>query len=50
MNGVTLTDSSHRIGPLDNPTGKALDLVALVRARGVDDVAEVDAQDAAAQR
>ena len=50
VNGVTLTDSSHRIGPLDNPTGKALDLVALVRALGVDDVAEVDAQDAAAIR
>jgi indolepyruvate ferredoxin oxidoreductase alpha subunit len=50
VNGVTLTDSSHHIGPLDNPTGTALDLVALVRTLGVDDVAEVDAQDGAAIR
>lgn len=50
VNGVTLTDSSHRIGPLDNPTGKALDLLALCRAMGVEDVVEVDAQDLAAVR
>jgi len=50
VNGVTLTDSSHKIGPLDNPTGKALDLVPLVRALGVDDVVQVDAQDAKAIR
>jgi len=43
-------DSSHKIGPLDNPTGKALDLVPLVRALGVDDVEQVDAQDAKAIR
>ncbi|HJA29981.1 MAG TPA: 4Fe-4S binding protein [Candidatus Olsenella pullicola] len=50
VNGVTLTDSSHKIGPLDNPTGKALDLLALCRAMGVEDVAEVDAQDLQAVR
>ena len=50
VNGVTLTDSSHKIGPLDNPTGKALDLLALVRAMGVEDVVEVDAQDLQAVR
>lgn len=50
VNGVTLTDSSHKIGPLDNPTGKALDLVPLVHALGVDDVMQVDAQDARAVR
>ena len=50
VNGVTLTDSSHKIGPLDNPTGKALDLLALCRAMGVEDVVEVDAQDLAAVR
>ena len=50
VNGVTLTDSSHKIGPLDNPTGKALDLPVLLRALGVEDVAEVDAQDQKAIR
>ena len=50
VNGVTLTDSSHKIGPLDNPTGKALDLLALCRAMGVEDVVEVDAQDLQAVR
>ena len=50
VNGVTLTDSSHKIGPLDSPSGKALDLLALCRAMGVEDVAEVDAQDLKAVR
>lgn len=50
VNGVTLTDSSHKIGPLDNPSGKALDLLALCRAMGVEDVVEVDAQDLQAVR
>ena len=50
VNGVTLTDSSHKIGPLDSPSGKALDLLALCRAMGVEDVVEVDAQDLAAVR
>lgn len=50
VNGVTLTDSSHKIGPLDNPSGRALDLLALVRAMGVEDVVEVDAQDLQAVR
>lgn len=45
VNGVTLTDSGHGVGPLDSPTGKALDLLALCRAMGVEDVREVDAQD-----
>ena len=50
VNGVTLTDSAHRVGPLDNPSGKALDLPALCRAMGVEDVREVDAQDLQAVR
>ena len=50
VNGVTLTDSGHGVGPLDNPTGKALDLLALCRAMGVEDVREVDAQDLMAVR
>ena len=50
VNGVTLTQQSQRISPLDNPAGKPLDLVALVRAMGVEDVVEVDAQDAKAIR
>ncbi|MBM6775612.1 thiamine pyrophosphate-dependent enzyme [Olsenella profusa] len=50
VNGVTLTDSGHGVGPLDNPTGKALDLIALCRALGVEDVREVDAQDLQAVR
>ena len=50
VNGVTLTDSGHGVGPLDSPTGKALDLLALCRAMGVEDVREVDAQDLMAVR
>ena len=50
VNGVTLTDSGHGVGPLDAPTGKALDLPALIRAMGVEDVVEVDAQDLQAIR
>lgn len=50
VNGVTLTDSSRGVGPLDEPTGRALDLPALCRAMGVDDVVEVDAQDLQAVR
>ena len=50
VNGVTLTNSGHGVGPLDTPTGKALDLPALLSAMGVEDVAEVDAQDLQAIR
>lgn len=50
VNGVTLTDSGHGVGPLDSPTGKALDLLTLCRAMGVEDVREVDAQDLMAVR
>lgn len=50
VNGVTLTDSAHRVGPLDNPSGHALDLLALCRAMGVEDVREVNAQDVQAIR
>ena len=50
VNGVTLTQQSQRVSPLDNPAGKPLDLVALVRAMGVEDVVEVNAQDAKAIR
>ena len=50
VNGVTLADSGRGVGPLDNPTGHALDLLALVRAMGIEDVVEVDAQDLQAVR
>lgn len=50
VNGVTLSDSARTRNPLDDPSGKALDLVALLRALGVEDVAEVDAQDLSAVR
>lgn len=50
VNGVTLAQQAARVSPLDNPAGKPLDLVALVRALGVDDVVEVDAQDLKAVR
>lgn len=45
VNGVTLTDSANGVSPLDTPSGKPLDLVALCQAMGVDSVVEVDAQD-----
>lgn len=50
VNGVTLAQQAARVSPLDNPAGKPLDLVALVRALGIDDVVEVDAQDLKAVR
>ena len=50
VNGVTLAQQAARVSPLDNPAGRPLDLVALVHALGVDDVAEVDAQDLKAVR
>ena len=50
VNGVTLSDQSKRVNPLDVPAGKQLDLVALCQAIGVDEVQVVDAQDAAAIR
>ena len=55
VNGVTLSEQGKRISPLvdaaekpsvlDRPAGKPLDLVALCRAIGVDEVIEADAQD-----
>ena len=50
VNGVTLTDSAHGVSPLDEPSGRPLDLAALCRAMGVEDVVEVDARDARAIR
>lgn len=44
-NGVTLMESAQKkLSPLDVPKGKDLDLEALVRALGVEDVRVVDAQ------
>ena len=50
VNGVTLTEQSQRVNPLDVPAGKQLDLVALCRAMGIEDVRLVDAQDLKAVR
>ena len=47
-NGITLAEQAagaNPLKPLDNPAGKALDLVALCQAIGVDEVEQVDAQD-----
>ncbi|WP_130812568.1 thiamine pyrophosphate-dependent enzyme [Olsenella sp. Marseille-P4559] len=60
VNGVTLSEQGARISPLvdagekpsvlDRPAGRPLDLPALCRAIGVDEVIEADAQDLAAVR
>ncbi|SDC15169.1 thiamine pyrophosphate-dependent enzyme [Parafannyhessea umbonata] len=60
VNGLTLTEQAARVSPLmdaaqkpsmlDRPAGKPLDLVALCRAIGVDEVSVVDAQDLKAIR
>ena len=50
VNGVTLTEQAARLSPLDVPAGKQLDLVALCRAMGIEDVRLVDAQDLKAVR
>ncbi len=47
VNGVTLTEQAagaSPLTPLDHPAGKALDLVKLCEAIGVDEVIQVDAQ------
>ena len=49
-NGVTLAEQAAGVSPLDVPAGKALDIVALCRAIGVDEVTLVDSQDASAIR
>lgn len=50
-NGVTLMESAQgKLSPLDVPKGKDLDLEALCRAIGVEDVRVVDAQDLKAVR
>ena len=45
-NGVTLAEQAVGVSPLDVPAGKPLDIVALCRAVGVDEVELVDSQDA----
>lgn len=50
VNGVTLAQQAARVSPLDNPSGKPLDLVKLCEAIGVDEVELVDAQDLKAIR
>ena len=50
VNGVTLTEQAARVSPLDVPAGKQLDLIALCRAMGIEDVRLVDAQDLKAVR
>ena len=50
VNGVTLTEQSQGVSPLSVPEGKYLDLEALCRAMGVDEVETIDAQDAASIR
>jgi indolepyruvate ferredoxin oxidoreductase alpha subunit len=60
VNGLTLTEQAARVSPLidaaekpsmlDRPAGKPLDLVALCKAIGVDEVEVVDAQDLKAIR
>ena len=44
-NGVTLTQQVRGQSPLDAPLGKPLDIEALCRALGVEDVVSVDSQD-----
>lgn len=50
VNGVTLMEQAKGVNPLDVPAGKQLDIVALCRAMGVEDVRLVDAQDLSAVR
>ena len=47
VNGVTLDEQARGVSPLDVPAGRSLDIAALCRAMGVDEVVEVDSQDAA---
>lgn len=47
VNGVTLDEQARGVSPLDVPAGRSLDIAALCRAMGVDEVMEVDSQDAA---
>lgn len=44
-NGVTLSEQAAGVSPLEAPAGKALDIVKLCEAIGVDEVKLVDAQD-----
>ena len=50
VNGVTLMESARGRSPLDEPAGAPLDLVALCRAMGVEDVQLVNSQDLKAVR
>ena len=50
VNGVTLAEQSQRVNPLEVPAERQLDLVALCKAIGVDEVEQVDAQDLKAVR
>ena len=45
-NGVSLAEQAAGVSPLDVPEGKALDIVRLCEAIGVDEVSLIDAQDA----
>lgn len=49
-NGVTLMEQAKGVNPLDVPAGKPLDIVALCKALGVEDVRLVDPQDLSAVR
>ena len=49
-NGVTLMEQTEGVSPLDVPDGKQLDIVALVKALGVEDVRLVDSQNLAEVR
>lgn len=50
VNGVTLTQQAHGVNPPDNPGGIQMDIAAVCRAMGVEDVREVDSQDLRAVR
>ncbi|MBQ9057613.1 MAG: 4Fe-4S binding protein [Atopobiaceae bacterium] len=50
VNGVTLSQQMTQKNPLDHPEGKAVDLIALCQAMGVEDLREVDAQNMKAVR
>lgn len=49
-NGVTLKEQAAGVSPLSVPAGKYLDIEALCRAMGADEVETIDAQDAASIR
>ena len=49
-NGVTLKEQAAGVSPLSVPKGKYLDIEALCRAMGADEVETIDAQDAASIR